>query len=167
MTISAIDKIPPLSLHLSLLRTAHIIEKSHQTKLKKEKNRRREKKGSDRDGSMVLTCDAAEEPQRGRIAAVLVDHPAGSGLRYGDRQGNRPVELSPAGLHRHDGRDGHPVAQQFHHQFRLYRLRLLRKFQSAGHKTKCYTKPDALFMRFFCFLVIGFRLMVGFDCFHS
>ena len=73
----------------------------------------------------LLTCDAAEEPQCGRVTAVLVDHSSGGCLWYGDRQSDGPVELPPAGFHRYDGRDGHPVTQQFHHQFRLNRLSLL------------------------------------------
>jgi hypothetical protein len=56
------------------------------------------------------------------------------------------MELPPAGLHRDDGRDGHPVAQQFHHQFRLNRLSLFYTNFSAGVKKKkkkkmCYTHP--------------------------
>jgi hypothetical protein len=85
---------------------------------------------------LSLTCDAAEEPQCGSVTAVLVDHSASGCLRYGDRQSDGPMELPPAGLHRDDGRDGHPVAQQFHHQFRLNRLSLFYTNFSAGVKKK-------------------------------
>jgi hypothetical protein len=85
---------------------------------------------------LSLTCDAAEEPQCGSVTAVLVDHSAGGCLRYWDRQSDGPMELPPAGLHRDDGRDGHPVAQQFHHQFRLNRLSLFYTNFSAGVKKK-------------------------------
>jgi len=107
---------------------------------------------------LSLTCDAAEEPQCGSVTAVLVDHPAGGCLRYGDRQSDGPVELPPARLHRDDGRDGHPVAQQFHHQFRLNRLSLFYTNFSAGVKIKnkkcrCYTHPALPVTLLFCSIV--------------
>ena len=71
-----------------------------------------------------LTGDAAEETEGGRVSAVLIDHAAGSRLRHGYRQRDRLVELPTPRLHRDDGRHGHSVAQQLHHQLRSDRLRL-------------------------------------------
>ena len=72
-----------------------------------------------------LTCDAAQQTECGRVAAVLVDHAAGGRLRHRYRQRDGLVELAPARLDRDDRRHGHPVAQKLDHQFRLNRLSLM------------------------------------------
>lgn len=65
------------------------------------------------------TCDAAEEAQGGRVAAVLVDHAAGGRLRHWDRQSDGLMEFATPRLHRDDGRDGHSIAQKLNDQLRL------------------------------------------------
>lgn len=45
---------------------------------------------------ILLTCDAAQKPEGGRIARVVVDHPLGRGLRQGQRERDGLVELSPS-----------------------------------------------------------------------
>lgn len=122
---------------------------------------------------LSLTCDAAEEPQCGSVTAVLVDHSAGGCLRYWDRQSDGPMELPPAGLHRDDGRDGHPVAQQFHHQFRLNRLSLFfcyTNFSAGVKKQKIRVTHNTLLAHhhLFCFLFVRhlfyFIFLTACDC---
>lgn len=81
-----------------------------------------------------LTCDAAEEAQGGRLARVLVDHALVGRLRHRDRQRDGFVELAAARLHRHDRRNGHPVAQHLGHQLGRNRLGLC-------HTRKVIAKP--------------------------
>lgn len=70
------------------------------------------------------TGDRAEQPQRGRIARVLVDHALAVRLRGGHAQRDGFVEFAPARLHGDDGRNGDAAAQQLGRQIRVDRLRL-------------------------------------------
>lgn len=56
-----------------------------------------------REDIEMLTSDAAEKAQGGRITAVLVDHALVCGLRLRYRQSDRFVELASAGFYRHYG----------------------------------------------------------------
>jgi len=47
----------------------------------------------------LLTCDAAQKPEGGRITRVVVDHPLGRGLWQGQRERDGLVELSPPWFH--------------------------------------------------------------------
>lgn len=72
------------------------------------------------------TGDGAQQPQRGRIARVLVDHALAVRLRGGHAQRDGLVELAPTRLHGDDGRHGDAAAQQLGGQIRVDRLRLAR-----------------------------------------
>ena len=89
-------------------------------------------------GGVLLTCDAAEESQSGRVAAVLVDHAASGRLRHRDGQSDGFVEFATSRLHRHDGRHGHSVAQKFDDQIRLDGLSL----REMEARVSCYVNTQ-------------------------
>lgn len=89
----------------------------------------------------TLTRDAAEEPERGCVARIVVDHALGRRLRQGQRQRDGLVELPSPGLHGDDRRDGHPVAQQLGRQLRRDRLSLEEKKNKTKTVIECFVAP--------------------------
>lgn len=70
------------------------------------------------------TCYATQQPQGGRVAAVLVDHAFCGGLGHRDRQGDRFVKLPSPRFYGDNGAHGHAVAEELRHELGSYRLSL-------------------------------------------
>ena len=86
--------------------------------------------------AIAITCYGTQEAERvGRGAGgVVVQHALAGRLGQGDGQRDGFVELSPARLDGHDGRDGHAVAEQLRGQLGRDRLSLDKKMQKVKIK---------------------------------